>query len=152
MRIMGTSFFLGIATTIILSITLFSITIYDILYHRIHNVIKYLFFILIGILLIIFSLLFTVTGLLVLREIDIYYDKEIAFAFAIFMCWSLFIAVRYYGYVLLPEYSNLNKELRFKISRKTIYLSFCTLIAELLILWWCWPILRYMMDIMICYL
>ena len=43
MRIMGTSFFLGIATTIILSITLFSITIYDILYHRIHNVIKYLF-------------------------------------------------------------------------------------------------------------
>lgn len=156
MRIMGTSFFLGIATTIILSITLFSITIYDILYNRIHNVIKYLFFILIGILLIIFSLLFTVTGgtnlLLVLREIDIYYDKEIAFAFAIFMCWSLFIAVRYYGYVLLPEYSNLNKELRFKISRKTIYLSFCTLIAELLILWWCWPILRYMMDIMICYL
>ena len=106
--------------------------------------------------MIIFSLLFTVTGgtnlLLVLREIDIYYDKEIAFAFAIFMCWSLFIAVRYYGYVLLPEYSNLNKELRFKISRKTIYLSFCTLIAELLILWWCWPILRYMMDIMICYL
>ena len=52
MRIMGTSFFFGIATTIILSITLFSITIYDILYHRIHNVIKYLFFILIGILLI----------------------------------------------------------------------------------------------------
>ena len=106
-----------------------------------------------GILLIIFSLLFTVTGgtnlLLVLREIDIDYDKEIAFAFAIFTCWSLFIAVRYYGYVLLPEYSNLNKELRFKISRKTIYLSFCTLIAELIILWWCWPILAYVIDIIL---
>ena len=156
MKIIGVSFFWGIAATIMLSVTLFSIAIYDTAYHRIHNIIKYLFFILIGILLIIFSLLFTVTGgtnlLLVLREIDIYYDKEIAFAFTIFMCWSLFIAVRYYGYVLLPEYSNLNKELRFKISRKTIYLSFCTLIAELLILWWCWPILRYMMDIMICYL
>lgn len=66
-----------------LSVTLFSIAIYDTAYHRIHNIIKYLFFILIGILLIIFSLLFTVTGgtdiLLVLRDIDIYYDKEIAF-------------------------------------------------------------------------
>lgn len=119
MRIMGTSFFLGIMATIILGITLLSIAIYDIACHRIRHVIKYLFFILMGILLIIFSLLFTVTGgtnlLLVLREIDIDYDKEIAFAFAIFTCWSLFIAVRYYGYVLLPEYSNLNKELRFKI-------------------------------------
>ena len=112
MRIMGTSFFLGIMATIILGITLLSIAIYDIACHRIRHVIKYLFFILMGILLIIFSLLFTVTGgtnlLLVLREIDIDYDKEIAFAFAIFTCWSLFIAVRYYGYVLLPEYSNLN--------------------------------------------
>lgn len=86
------------------------------------------------------------------REIDIDYDKEIAFAFAIFTCWSLFIAVRYYGYVLLPEYSNLNKELRFKVSRKTIYLSFCTLIAESIVLWWCWPILAYVIDIILCYL
>ena len=156
MRIMGTSFFLGIMATIILGITLLSIAIYDIAYHRLRHVIKYLFFILMGILLIIFSLLFTVTGgtdiLLVLRDIDIYYDKEIAFIFAIFTCWSLFIIMRYYGYVLLPEYSNLNKELRFKISRKTIYLSFCTLIAELLILWWCWPILAYVIDIILCYL
>lgn len=81
MRIMGTSFFLGIMATIILGITLLSIAIYDIACHRIRHVIKYLFFILMGILLIIFSLLFTVTGgtnlLLVLREIDIDYDKEI---------------------------------------------------------------------------
>ena len=153
MKIIGVSFFWGIAATIILSVTLFSIAIYDTAYHRIHNIIKYLFFILIGILLIIFSLLFTVTGgtdiLLVLRDIDIYYDKEIAFIFAIFTCWSLFIIMRYYGYVLMPEYSNLNKELRFKISRKTIYLSFCTLIAELIILWWCWPILAYVIDIIL---
>ena len=151
MRIMGTSFFLGIMATIILGITLLSIAIYDIVCHRIHNIIKYLFFILIGILLIIFSLLFTVTGgtnlLLVLREIDIDYDKEIAFIFAIFTCWSLFIIMRYYGYVLMPEYSNLNKELKSKISRKTLYLSFCTLIAELIILWWCWPILIHVVKI-----
>ena len=156
MKIIGVSFFWGIAATIILSITLLSIAIYDIACHRIRQVIKYLFFILMGILLIIFSLLFTVTGgtnlLLVLREIDIDYDKEIAFAFAIFTCWSLFIAVRYYGYVLMPEYSNLNKELKSKISRKTLYLSFCTLIAELIILWWCWPILAYVIDIILCYL
>lgn len=156
MRIMGTSFFLGIMATIILGITLLSIAIYDIVCHRIRHVIKYLFFILMGILLIIFSLLFTVTGgtdiLLVLRDIDIYYDKEIAFIFAIFTCWSLFIIMRYYGYVLMPEYSNLNKELKSKISRKTLYLSFCTLIAELIILWWCWPILAYVIDIILCYL
>ena len=94
MRIMGTSFFLGIMATIILGITLLSIAIYDIACHRIRHVIKYLFFILMGILLIIFSLLFTVTGgtnlLLVLREIDIDYDKEIVFAFAIFTCWLPF--------------------------------------------------------------
>lgn len=156
MRIMGTSFFLGIMATIILGITLLSIAIYDIVCHRVRHVIKYLFFILMGILLIIFSLLFTVTGgtdiLLVLRDIDIYYDKEIAFIFAIFTCWSLFIIMRYYGYVLMPEYSNLNKELKSKISRKTLYLSFCTLIAELIILWWCWPILAYVIDIILCYL
>lgn len=153
MKIIGVSFFWGIAATIILSVTLFSIAIYDTAYHRIYNIIKYLFFILIGILLIIFSLLFTVTGgtdiLLVLRDIDIYYDKEIAFIFAIFTCWSLFIIMRYYGYVLMPEYSNLNKELKSKISRKTLYLSFCTLIAELIILWWCWPILAYVIDIIL---
>jgi len=79
-------------------------------------------------------------------------DKEIAFIFAIFTCWSLFIIMRYYGYVLMPEYSNLNKELKSKISRKTLYLSFCTLIAELIILWWCWPILAYVIDIILCYL
>ena len=81
MKIIGVSFFLGIAATIILSVTLFSIAIYDTAYHRIHNIIKYLFFILIGILLIIFSLLFTVTGgtdiLLVLRDIDIYYLENL---------------------------------------------------------------------------
>ena len=151
MKIIGVSFFWGMAATIILSVTLFSIAIYDTTYHRIHNIIKYLFFILIGILLIIFSLLFTVTGgtdiLLVLRDIDIYYDKELAFIFAIFTCWSLFSIMRYYGYVLMPEYSNLNKELKSKISRKTLYLSFCTLIAELIILWWCWPILVHVIKI-----
>ena len=43
MRIMGTSFFLGIMATIILGITLLSIAIYDIVCHRIRHVIKYLF-------------------------------------------------------------------------------------------------------------
>ena len=83
-----------------LSVTLFSIAIYDTAYHRIHNIIKYLFFILIGILLIIFSLLFTVTGgtdiLLVLRDIDIYYDKEIAFIFC-----NLYVLVTFYYYAIL---------------------------------------------------
>lgn len=48
MKIIGVSFFWGIAATIILSVTLFSIAIYDTAYHRIHNIIKYLFFILNG--------------------------------------------------------------------------------------------------------
>lgn len=46
MKIIGVSFFWGIAATIMLSVTLFSIAIYDTAYHRIHNIIKYLFFIL----------------------------------------------------------------------------------------------------------
>ena len=151
MRIMGTSFFLGIMATIILGITLLSIAIYDIACHRIRHVIKYLFFILMGILLIIFSLLFTVTGgtnlLLVLREIDIYYDKEIAFAFAIFTCWSLFIAVRYYGYVLFPEYSNLSKDVKYKMANKTIYYALYTVIAGIFMLWWCRAIFLYILNI-----
>ena len=92
MKIIGVSFFWGIAATIMLSVTLFSIAIYDTAYHRIHNIIKYLFFILIGILLIIFSLLFTVTGgtdiLLVLRDIDIYYG-------------NLYVLVTFYYYAIL---------------------------------------------------
>ena len=151
MKIIGVSFFWGIAATIILSVTLFSIAIYDTAYHRIHNIIKYLFFILIGILLIIFSLLFTVTGgtdiLLVLRDIDIYYDKEIAFIFAIFTCWSLFIIMRYYGYVLFPEYSNLSKDVKYKMANKTIYYALYTVIAGIFMLWWCRAIFLYILNI-----
>ena len=39
MKIIGVSFFWGMAATIILSVTLFSIAIYDTAYHRIHNII-----------------------------------------------------------------------------------------------------------------
>ena len=156
MKVTGFSFYLGIVATIMIGITFFSVIIYDVVRHRVHDTVKYLFFVFMGMLLIIYSILFTATGgtnfLLTLRDVGIFYEQEIVFVFIIFTCWILFVIMRYYGYVLLPEYSNLNKELRFKISRKTIYLSFCTLIAESIVLWWCWPILAYVIDIILCYL
>lgn len=83
MKVTGFSFYLGIVATIMIGITFFSVIIYDVVRHRVHDTVKYLFFVFMGMLLIIYSILFTATGgtnfLLTLRDVGIFYEQEIVF-------------------------------------------------------------------------
>ena len=151
MKVTGFSFYLGIVATIMIGITFFSVIIYDVVRHRVHDTVKYLFFVFMGMLLIIYSILFTATGgtnfLLTLRDVGIFYEKEIVFVFIIFTCWILFVIMRYYGYVLFPEYSNLSKDVKYKMANKTIYYALYTVIAGIFMLWWCRAIFLYILNI-----
>lgn len=151
MKVTGFSFYLGIVATIMIGITFFSVIIYDVVRHRVHDTVKYLFFVFMGMLLIIYSILFTATGgtnfLLTLRDVGIFYEQEIVFVFIIFTCWILFVIMRYYGYVLFPEYSNLSKDVKYKMANKTIYYALYTVIAAIFMLWWCRAIFLYILNI-----
>ena len=112
MKVTGFSFYLGIVATIMIGITFFSVIIYDVVRHRVHDTVKYLFFV-----------------------------------FIIFTCWILFVIMRYYGYVLFPEYSNLSKDVKYKMANKTIYYALYTVIAGIFMLWWCRAIFLYILNI-----
>ena len=45
MKVTGFSFYLGIVATIMIGITFFSVIIYDVVRHRVHDTVKYLFFV-----------------------------------------------------------------------------------------------------------
>lgn len=139
MKVTGVSFFLGAAAIVMVVITLTGIVIYDIMRHRIHSVIKYLIFILLGLSMLTFGLLFIITGgtnfFNILRNMGIYYNTDFPFIFLLFMCWNFFVMVRYYCYVLLPEYSKLGEKAKLTIARKTLSLALCTAVVNLLIEW-----------------
>lgn len=139
MIVTGVSFFLGAAAIVMIVISLCGIVIYDIMENRIHSVKKYLIFILLGASMLIFGLLFIITGgtnfLIILRNMEIYYNIDTPFIFLIFMCWNFFIMIRYYCYVLLPEYSKLEENVKLKIAKKTLLMALCTTVVNLLIEW-----------------
>ncbi len=43
--------------------------------------------------------------------------------------------IRYYCYVLLPEYSKLEENVKLKIAKKTLLMALCTTVVNLLIEW-----------------
>lgn len=85
MIVTGVSFFLGVAAIVMIVISLCGIVIYDIMENRIHSVKKYLIFILLGASMLIFGLLFIITGgtnfLIILRNMGIYYNIDTPFIF-----------------------------------------------------------------------
>lgn len=85
MIVTGVSFFLGAAAIVMIVISLCGIVIYDIMENRIHSVKKYLIFILLGASMLIFGLLFIITGgtnfLIILRNMGIYYNIDTPFIF-----------------------------------------------------------------------
>lgn len=58
------------------------------------------------------------------------YDTKRKIGGAIFILWAVFIAVRYYLYVLFSEFTSDNKNDVIKIQRQTIFLSVMTILVE----------------------
>ena len=98
------------------------------------NIGKYGVFICMWLLLAFFGLIFVLsygTNILSLMGETAIYDAKGKIGVAIFMLWAVFIAVRYYLYVLFSEFTSDNKNDVIKIQRQTIFLSVMTILVEL---------------------
>lgn len=97
------------------------------------NIGKYGVFIFMWLLLAFFSLIFVLsygTNILSLMGETAIYDAKGKIGVAIFILWAVFIAVRYYLYVLFSEFTSDNKNDVIKIQRQTIFLSVMTILVE----------------------
>ena len=136
MKVVDISFYFGIVVVILTFITMVCFVWEDI--HRqkekiTQNIGKYGVFIFMWLLLAFFSLIFVLsygTNILSLMGETAIYDAKGKIGVAIFILWAVFIAVRYYLYVLFSEFTSDNKNDVIKIQRQTIFLSVMTILVE----------------------
>jgi len=84
-------------------------------------------------LLAFFGLIFVLsygTNILSLMGETTIYDTKGKIGGVIFILWAVFIAVRYYLYVLFSEFTSDDKNDVIKIQRQTIFLSVMTILVE----------------------
>lgn len=136
MKVVDISFYFGIIVVILTFITMVCFVWEDI--HRqkekiIQNIGKYGVFICMWLLLAFFGLIFVLsygTNILSLMGETAIYDTKEKIGGVIFILWAVFIAVRYYLYVLFSEFTSDNKNDVIKIQRQTIFLSVMTILVE----------------------
>ena len=112
MKITGLSFFGGIVFTVLIFAFMCCAIGEDFIRHkdrRHPSLYKYVIFIFMGILLTVFSFLFVVlteTNVLeILLNIDMSHSSLISLIGSIFVCIAAFILVRYFAYILTPEFT-----------------------------------------------
>ena len=136
MKIVDISFYFGIIVVILTFVTMVCFVWGDIHKQRekiTQNIGKYGVFIFMWLLLAFFSLIFVLsygTNILSLMGETAIYDAKGKIGVAIFILWAVFIAVRYYLYVLFSEFTSDNKNDVIKIQRQTIFLSVMTILVE----------------------
>lgn len=136
MKVVDISFYFGIIVVILTFITMVCFVWEDI--HRqkekiAQNIGKYGVFICMWLLLAFFGLIFVLsygTNILSLMGETAIYDTKEKIGGVIFILWAVFIAVRYYLYVLFSEFTSDNKNDVIKIQRQTIFLSVMTILVE----------------------
>ena len=137
MKIVDISFYFGIIVVILTFVTMVCFVWGDIHKQRekiTQNIGKYGVFIFMWLLLAFFSLIFVLsygTNILSLMGETAIYDTKRKIGGAIFILWAVFIAVRYYLYVLFSEFTSDNKNDVIKTQRQTIFLSVMTILVEL---------------------
>ena len=137
MKIVDISFYFGIIVVILTFITMVCFVWGDIHKQRekiTQNIGKYGVFICMWLLLAFFGLIFVLsygTNILSLMGETAIYDTKEKIGGVIFILWAVFIAVRYYLYVLFSEFTSDNKNDVIKIQRQTIFLSIMTILVEL---------------------
>lgn len=115
---------------------------------------KYVIFIFMGMLLTVFSFLFVVlteTNVLkILLNIDMSHSSLISLMGSIFVCIAAFILVRYFAYILAPEFTKKSESEIAQVQKQTILLSILNVFIELFIIWCYRDVLWYVISWIFC--
>ena len=111
---------------------------------------KYVIFIFMGILLTVFSFLFVVlteTNVLeILLNIDMSHSSLISLIGSIFVCLAAFILVRYFAYILTPEFTKKSESEIVQVQKQTILLSILNVFIELFVIGYYRDVLWYVIS------
>lgn len=157
MKITGLSFFGGIVFTVLIFAFMCCAIGEDFIRHkdRRHPALyKYVIFIFMGMLLTVFSFLFVVlteTNVLkILLNIDMSHSSLISLMGSIFVCIAAFILVRYFAYILAPEFTKKSESEIAQVQKQTILLSILNVFIELFIIWYYRDVLWYVISWIFC--
>ena len=153
MKITSLSFFGGIVFTVLIFAFMCCAIGEDFIRHkdRRHPALyKYVIFIFMGMLLTVFSFLFVVlteTNVLkILLNIDMSHSSLISLMGSIFVCIAAFILVRYFAYILAPEFTKKSESEIAQVQKQTILLSILNVFIELFIIWYYRDVLWYVIS------
>ena len=153
MKITGLSFFGGIVFTVLIFAFMCCAIGEDFIRHkdRRHPALyKYVIFIFMGILLTVFSFLLVVlteTNVLeILLNIDMSHSSLISLIGSIFVCIAAFILVRYFAYILTPEFTKKSESEIAQAQKQTILLSILNVFIELFVIGYYRDVLWYVIS------
>ena len=153
MKITGLSFFGGIVFTVLIFAFMCCAIGEDFIRHkdrRHPSLYKYVIFIFMGILLTVFSFLFVVlteTNVLeILLNIDMSHSSLISLIGSIFVCIAAFILVRYFAYILTPEFTKKSESEIAQVQKQTILLSILNVFIELFVIGYYQDVLWYVIS------
>ena len=157
MKITSLSFFGGIVFTVLIFAFMCCAIGEDFIRHknRRHPALyKYVIFIFMGILLTVFSFLFVVlteTNVLeILLNIDMSHSSLISLIGSIFVCIAAFILVRYFAYILTPEFTKKSESEIAQAQKQTILLSILNVFIELFVIGYYRDVLWYVISWIFC--
>lgn len=153
MKIISLSFFWGIVFTVLIFAFMCCAIGEDFIRHkdrRHPSLYKYVIFIFMGILLTVFSFLFVVlteTNVLeILLNIDMSHSSLISLIGSIFVCIAAFILVRYFAYILTPEFTKKSESEIVQAQKQTILLSILNVFIELFVIGYYRDVLWYVIS------
>ena len=153
MKITGLSFFGGIVFTVLIFAFMCCAIGEDFIRHkdrRHPSLYKYVIFIFMGILLTVFSFLFVVlteTNVLeILLNIGMSHSSLISLIGSIFVCIAAFILVRYFAYILTPEFTKKSESEIAQAQKQTILLSILNVFIELFVIGYYRDVLWYVIS------
>ena len=153
MKITGLSFFGGIVFTVLIFAFMCCAIGEDFIRHkdrRHPSLYKYVIFIFMGILLTVFSFLFVVlteTNVLeILLNIDMSHSSLISLIGSIFVCIAAFILVRYFAYILTPEFTKKSESEIAQAQKQTILLSILNVFIEFFVIGYYRDVLWYVIS------
>ncbi len=153
MKIISLSFFGGIVFTVLIFAFMCCAIGEDFIRHkdrRHPSLYKYVIFIFMGILLTVFSFLFVVlteTNVLeILLNIDMSHSSLISLIGSIFVCIAAFILVRYFAYILTPEFTKKSESEIAQVQKQTILLSILNVFIELFVIGYYRDVLWYVIS------
>ena len=153
MKIISLSFFWGIVFTVLIFAFMCCAIGEDFIRHkdrRHPSLYKYVIFIFMGMLLTVFSFLFVVlteTNVLeILLNIDMSHSSLISLIGSIFVCIAAFILVRYFAYILTPEFTKKSESEIAQVQKQTILLSILNVFIELFVIGYYRDVLWYVIS------